>query len=333
MDDVSAHDVCHQLLYQLRMFNLHFAISETPHSVQIMMRKRFLRDSKGPATFFLKISALQDYEILEHQNHLLNTEISKLKEENEMLQSQNKSSSETVEILEEKLAKVEAAAFKTYEDKNRETHTLKYSLRNLKNELENTKKDMNTRNKLVKEKEKENYKLGQKNENLVENIRKLKSEISSLRTEIKNFEKQQRARIKKAKDASTSIVLGCSAVASATKSKFHMKKFPPKDKPNTNNANFIPLNFDTSHLTENSPIINSSPVAVVPVSDNSSCTSDCSFSPTTSMVANWIPLTNYSPRNPGSLSSMVTHCAKLPSPGDTFLSMEEVLCTRNEEMV
>ena len=172
--DFSAHDVCQQLLYQLRMSNLHFDVSETPHSVQIMLRKRFLKDSKGPATFFLSISALQDYENLEHQTHLLNSEVSKLKEENEKLQSQNKSSSEIVKILEEKLAKVEAAAFKSYEDKNLETNTLKDSLRNFKTELQNTKKDMNTRNKLVKEKEKENYKLDQKNENLVENVRKLK---------------------------------------------------------------------------------------------------------------------------------------------------------------
>jgi hypothetical protein len=153
MVDVSAHDVCHQLLYQLRMSNLHFAISETPHSVQIMLRKRFLKDSKGPATVFLGISALQDYEDHEHQNHLLNSEVSKLKEENEKLQSQNKSSSEIVENLEDKLANVEAAAIKSYEVKNLETNTLKDSLRNLKTELENTKKEMNTRHKLVKQKE------------------------------------------------------------------------------------------------------------------------------------------------------------------------------------
>ena len=46
---------------------------------------------------------------------------------------------------------------------------------------------------------------------------------------------------------------------------------------------------------------------------------------TPSMVSNWITV-NYIPKQaPSSITSMVSHCAKLPSPGDRFLSMEEVL--------
>ena len=48
-------------------------------------------------------------------------------------------------------------------------------------------------------------------------------------------------------------------------------------------------------------------------------------SKTPSMVSNWIAV-NYIPKQaPGSITSMVSHCAKQPSPGDSFLSMEEVL--------
>jgi hypothetical protein len=68
----------------------------------------------------------------------------------------------------------------------------------------------------------------------------------------------------------------------------------------------------------------SSPIRVVPVSVDSSSTQELYLTP--SMVANWIPITySSSHQSPSSLSSMVTHCALLPSPGDSFLSMEEVL--------
>ena len=44
-----------------------------------------------------------------------------------------------------------------------------------------------------------------------------------------------------------------------------------------------------------------------------------------SLVSHWIPLVVKTPQRPGSLSSMITHCALLPPPGSSFISMEEVL--------
>ena len=47
-----------------------------------------------------------------------------------------------------------------------------------------------------------------------------------------------------------------------------------------------------------------------------------------SMVAHWIPETNMNnpvSKNPSSITSLITHCVKLPNPGDSFLSMEEIL--------
>ena len=170
MVNISAHDVCHQLLYQLRLSNLHFALSETPHSVQIMLRKRFLKDSNGPATKTSEHFSLQDYENLKHQNSLLISENKEFKEQIEELQVLTTSSKETVDILEEKISKVEASALKSFEARNIETSTLKSNLKNLKIELETSKRDLNARNKTIKEKEKENNKLDQKNKNLAENI-------------------------------------------------------------------------------------------------------------------------------------------------------------------
>ena len=44
-----------------------------------------------------------------------------------------------------------------------------------------------------------------------------------------------------------------------------------------------------------------------------------------SMVSHWTPITHNLFQNAGCLTSMVVHCYKLPLPGDTFISMEEVM--------
>ena len=80
VSEISPQDVCHQLLYELRMSNLHYALSETPHSVQIVIRKRFLKDKTGPAKppsqFF---SQDQELQRVDSRNILLKAEISDLK--------------------------------------------------------------------------------------------------------------------------------------------------------------------------------------------------------------------------------------------------------------
>ena len=117
----SAQDVSHQLLYDLRMSNLHFASSETPHSVQIVIRKRFLKDKTGPKRISSN-SYFQDQELqrLDHQNVLLQAENSDLKDRIEELEAHNKDSTETVKILEKKIAKIEVAALKSFEERKLE---------------------------------------------------------------------------------------------------------------------------------------------------------------------------------------------------------------------
>merc|ERR1712179_739489 len=45
-----------------------------------------------------------------------------------------------------------------------------------------------------------------------------------------------------------------------------------------------------------------------------------------SLVSHWLlPLQQSVPQNPSSIATLLTHCVKLPNPGDSFLSMEEIL--------
>ena len=49
------------------------------------------------------------------------------------------------------------------------------------------------------------------------------------------------------------------------------------------------------------------------------------FTQPTSLVSHWIPTPVNTPQRPGSIPSMLTHCALSPPPGSSFISMEEVL--------
>ena len=213
--EASAQDVCHQLLYELRMSNLHFALSETPHSVQILIRKRFLNDKQGPAKPTPQPS-------FHEQVNLLETENSDLKVRIEELEVVNKSSKDTANILEQKITKIEAAALKSFEERKLESATMKNALKNAKSELECASKDVKNKSKALKEIEKEHYKLEQKNENLAENNRKLKSEVSSSKTEIKKLEKQQKTKLKRSHTVSTSTVSDSSELSVSSKTTPHI---------------------------------------------------------------------------------------------------------------
>ena len=65
---VSAQEVCHQLLYQLRQSNLNFQVSETSYSAQILLRKRFLKESLGPAPYFNLPSTQNNHDLEDQLN-------------------------------------------------------------------------------------------------------------------------------------------------------------------------------------------------------------------------------------------------------------------------
>jgi hypothetical protein len=199
---VSLHDVCQELLKQLRSSHLNFLISETPYSVKICLRKRFLKEAVAPEPK-LSIGAETCDQNLNDQIQLLVSENSILK--TEICEHDKKSLSDTVNVLEKKLSKAKASALKSFNSKNEEILTLNASLKKKDQELENQKKDLNKRGKIVKEKEKEIYRLQQKNENLESNLKKLNSEINDLKTENKRLVKGNSG--KKIKSSSTNTML------------------------------------------------------------------------------------------------------------------------------
>jgi hypothetical protein len=179
-------------------------------------------------------------------------------------------------------------------------------LKNRNIEVVTHKSDLNAKNKTIKVKEKEVYKLEKKVEDLAGNVKKLKVEISSSKQEIKKLVNQQRPKTKKSQSVSTNTV-SISALFSETTSKCCLnntsttKKVcsPSRDTAYSHSDRLISLGLVLESL------------------------SSSDFSLTSSMVAHWTPLVYDSFQNPSSLSSMVTHCAKLPPPGDKYLTMED----------
>ena len=150
---VSASEVCHHLLQQLRLSNLNFVLSETPYSAQIILRKRFLKEVTGPSFQISSNSTFtQEIQDLIKQKDLATKENDCLLNQ---LESTRNNSKETIHILEEKISKAEAAALKSYKEKNTESITFKKLVKDLHDEVATNKKDLNLKNKAIKEKEKE----------------------------------------------------------------------------------------------------------------------------------------------------------------------------------
>ena len=105
-----AHDVCQQILNQLRLSQLNFKVIETPFSAEVVVRKRFVKDAEGPhQSFFTPLSGQID-EVRIQNDHL--------EHENLSLLGQMKDHEDTIKLLEDKLELIEAKALKSFKSSN-----------------------------------------------------------------------------------------------------------------------------------------------------------------------------------------------------------------------
>ena len=171
---MSANKTFQQLVQKLYSSNLHFHLSESPFSAQILIRKRFLNNEVGPSSSFQE-----------------DEEISKLKDQILKLQKQVKNSSDAVNTLENKLSDAEAQATKSYEEKKLDIEAFKNSMKNSELLAKNLKKDLETQHKVVKENEKLIQSLEHKNGNLTNNYKNLKAEFNKVKNENKKQNRSQ----------------------------------------------------------------------------------------------------------------------------------------------
>ena len=163
---MAANETFQQLVQKLYTSNLHFHLSETPFSAQILIRKRFLRDKCGPSS----IPSVSE-------------EVSKLNDQIFELQKQIQKSCDDKDILENKLVEAEARAKKAYEEKITEVEALKNSVNKSELFAKNLKKELEIKNKVIRENENLIKKLEHKNESLATNYKNLKTDLNKVKNE------------------------------------------------------------------------------------------------------------------------------------------------------
>ena len=163
---ISPNETFLQIKKLLYHSNLHFHLSETPFSAQIMIRKRFLKGTEGPSP------SANDVHI--DENHIVNTKFQEI--EKIIVDSR-----ETIELLEEKIAKAEAKALHIYDEKKTEVTILENSVKRSDCEITKIKKELNAKNKEICEKVKCIQKLEHKIENLVSTNKNLKTELNQVK--------------------------------------------------------------------------------------------------------------------------------------------------------
>ena len=128
----SARDVCQNILDQLRLSQLHSKLTETPYSAEVVVRKRFIKDSEGPHQSFLMPSNSAQIHDVKSRNEIL-------EQENLSLLDFIKDREDTIKLLEEKLEINEANTLKNFKNANEEVKTLKTVIKNHNNEISNMK--------------------------------------------------------------------------------------------------------------------------------------------------------------------------------------------------
>ena len=204
-DDFSAHALSGEIVQRVRSSNLHFSISETPYSVYMTIRKKFVNNSIVQRTKESKCDNIQ----LERNFSLLKESFDALSQENACLQSQiheqEVALNKTEEIVREleyerSTSKIELCnSLSKNKEKLEEIENQKNVSKKLNDEIARNKIDMNQAKKDLKQKEKEVYTIQNKVDNLEENFKKVKAEkdaksreIICLKKEIKNLEKKDR---------------------------------------------------------------------------------------------------------------------------------------------
>ena len=172
----SPHDICEQILQEIRASQINYVISETPYSAQICLRKRFLKNHSPQNTgqeLILNLAQQRSHadlrkdldearlklEMFRVQSDLDRDIIEKLKVETEL-------GKDTIAILESKVEKAEGELYDHFEqtkawmsNKMEEIKVMKGALKSKDDEMNRNKSVISEHSKLVKTHEKEIYRL------------------------------------------------------------------------------------------------------------------------------------------------------------------------------
>ena len=190
-----------KILEEIQSSHLNFQLQMSPFSASIFIKKSFIRDKLG--NMLLPVDKVSHSECsLQHENSELVDKNDRLQLRILEVEKDNEAKNETIEILQNKLAKAEASALRMLEEKNNELMTVKKVVNSLNKEMNTLKNEMKAKSKLMKQKEKELYDQDLKCGNLEASVKKFKEEINYLKTENKKYQKKLRQKAGKEESSS-----------------------------------------------------------------------------------------------------------------------------------
>ena len=188
-----ANNAFDKIMELIKTSNLNFQMRLSPFSASISLKKSFIRDKFGNILVPTNVNAASQKEFnIQHENNELEHKNEQLNQKILDIENLVASKSQTVQILEAKIANAEASTVKTINEKNEEATILKKALKNANLEISKLKNEMKGTNKLLKEKDKQVYKLDQKCENLEANMKRAKEELNSIKSNFKKIQKKQK---------------------------------------------------------------------------------------------------------------------------------------------
>ena len=310
------------ILEQIQGSHLNFQIQISPFSALISLKKSLITDKSGvpllPPSSPDHASS-KEIATLATKNIMLEKKLNSLQRDYENAVDDSDAAHRTIKSLEKELIKMEANHDLAEEllEKNFETQQLRQENNNLKIKIETQNEDISTLETSNKIQKDINDKLHKElNETKIRFKKEQDTILKQHKAETKSWRKDlgdvTEGKIKLDEKFHKNVKELAKSTPAITDT--ISESYDPQVQGTLCSICGIPMNTSSS----------------VPMQINFSLDEDLSNSmveslPLPSMISNWIPLTYNCLKRPGDITSMISHCALLPGPGSSFVSMEEVL--------
>ena len=194
----SPEDQCSKVLAEIHSSNLHYLVQESPFSLYVTIRKKFIKNAPEKSQHSLT-SASPPIEVQQrgYRVNMLENQKSDLENQLKTKDLELNESKDTIKLLEDKLERAESELFKESNKTVSEIKLLKKSIKNSKEESKNHKKTFSEVNRMMKLKEETNFIL-QKN---LENIQDKNEMLIDANAKLKVDKERSQKKNKKVSDA------------------------------------------------------------------------------------------------------------------------------------
>ena len=298
------------IINEIQLSNLNFSLQITPFSAYITLKKSVIKDQNGnqavpsPPILFVLQQAQQTIQELREENEQLKIKCDATEKKNDILVNDKATVVEALAVSDNNLA----ASLATNNSMHSELEAAEKRIIEIEASLKDAKKrhlqEINHANAVIKTLEK-----GSKG--LEKEIHDLNRSLGSTRVTLKNL-KTEHSSLKMNKTKLEKEIMKLEKIVSKRDSKISLLS---KKDVNKNDVKFT----DTG-----TSLFTSSPCSSSSIKSLSSTLSiSAPSTPFTSMITHWNPLPTIPPLMPDSITTMVTHCIRLPPPICSFMSTQE----------